>query len=163
MEITIRTATEADFDAVRSNTVRAYTDAGFVDDEYAYTYILASIEAKSNYAALWVAEADGAVVGSVFVTQAGGDYSDVAHDGELEFRMLAVEPKAQGQGIGHKLVESVVDHARRSPGISAVVLTTGPGMVRTHAMYESFGFHRVPERDLQLSEDFSLFTYKLQL
>jgi ribosomal protein S18 acetylase RimI-like enzyme len=163
MDITIRPAAEADFDAIRRNTVEAYAEAGFIDDEYAYNHILAGVEESEKYAALLVAEQDGKIVGSVFVTQAGGEYSDVAHDGELEFRMLAVVPEAQRRGTGRRLVEAVIERARQDPETTAVVLTTGPRMTRQHSLYESLGFERIPERDFLLTDDFALHLYKLAL
>lgn len=163
MEITIRPAVEADFGAIRRNTVEAYAEAGYIDDEYAYNHILAGVEEGQQYASLLVAEKDGAVVGSVFLTRAGGEYSDVAHDGELEFRMLAVDPAAQHQGIGLRLVEAVIEMARADAEVNSVVLTTGPGMLRQHTLYESLGFIRIPARDFFLADDFALHVYKLSL
>jgi predicted N-acetyltransferase YhbS len=162
MDITVRPADSNDFAEIRRITVEAYADAGYIDDEYAYNHILGAIE-DHGYAgaSLLVAESDGAIVGSVFVTRAGGDFSDVAHDGELEFRMLAVRPEHQHQGIAHALVQAVIDRARRDPELSGVVLTIAPQMDGQHKLYEEMNFVRIPNRDFLLSDSFALHVYKL--
>lgn len=164
MDITVRPAGGNDFADIRRITVEAYADAGYIDDEYAYNHILGAIEDRGYAgASLLVAESDGAIVGSVFVTRAGGDFSDVAHDGELEFRMLAVAPDHQHRGIGHALVQAVIDRARRDPDLTGVVLTIAPNMDGQHKLYEEMNFVRIPSRDFLLSDTFALHVYKLAL
>ena len=163
MDINIRSADRNDFAEIRRITVAAYSDAGYIDDEYAYNHILAAIEEGYSGSSLLVAESAGKIMGSVFVTRAGGDFSDVAHDGELEFRMLAVEPGEQHMGIGHALVASVIARARKDPDVSAVVLTIAPNMDGQHKLYESMDFVRVPARNFLLSDTFALHVYKLTL
>ncbi|KRF05018.1 GNAT family N-acetyltransferase [Arthrobacter sp. EH-1B-1] len=163
MDINIRSADRNDFAEIRRITVAAYSDAGYIDDEYAYNHILAAIEEGYSGSSLLVAESAGKIVGSVFVTRAGGDFSDVAHDGELEFRMLAVEPGEQHKGIGHALVAAVIERARMDPDVSAVVLTIAPNMDGQHKLYESMDFVRVPARNFLLSDTFALHVYKLTL
>lgn len=163
MDITVRSADKSDFAEIRRITVEAYSNAGYIDDEYAYNHILAAIEEGHAGSSLLVAESDGKIVGSVFVTRPGGDFSDVAHDGELEFRMLAVEPGEQHKGIGHRLVEEVIERARRDPDMSGVVLTIAPEMNGQHALYESLNFTRIPARDFMLTDTFALHVYKLSL
>lgn len=163
MDITVRQADRSDFGDIRRITVDAYSDAGYIDDEYAYNHILAAVEEGYAGSSLLVAECDGRIVGSVFITRPGGDFSDVAHDGELEFRMLAVEPGQQHQGIGHRLVQAVIDRARRDPDVSGVVLTIAPQMNGQHALYESMNFVRIPTRDFLLSDTFALHVYRFAL
>ncbi|GAB3548856.1 GNAT family N-acetyltransferase [Arthrobacter tumbae] len=163
MDINIRSADRNDFGEIRRITVAAYSDAGYIDDEYAYNHILAAIEEGYSGSSLLVAESAGRIVGSVFVTRAGGDFSDVAHDGELEFRMLAVEPGEQHKGIAHGLVAAVIERARIDPDVSAVVLTIAPNMDGQHKLYESMDFVRVPARNFLLSDTFALHVYKLTL
>ncbi|WP_323961109.1 GNAT family N-acetyltransferase [Arthrobacter sp. JZ12] len=163
MDITVRQASKSDFGDIRRITVDAYSDAGYVDDEYAYNHILAALEEGTSGSSLLVAEADGKIVGSVFLTRPGGDFSDVAHDGELEFRMLAVAPDYQHQGIAHHLVQAVIDHARQDPEVSGVVLTIAPQMDGQHKLYEEMNFTRIPARDFMLTDSFALHVYKLAL
>ena len=163
VEITVRQADTSEFGEIRRITVGAYSDAGYIDDEYAYNHILAGIEEGYAGSSLLVAESGGTLVGSVFVTRPGGDFSDVAHDGELEFRMLAVEPDQQHRGVGRALVQAVIDRARRDPDVSGVVLTIAPDMDGQHKLYEEMNFVRIPSRDFLLTETFALHVYKLAL
>lgn len=66
---------------------------------------------------MWVVEAVGKVVAAVTLTFAGQPYSEIARDGELEFRMLAVDPAYQGSGVGRAVALESVEHARQLPSI----------------------------------------------
>lgn len=163
--LTIRPVQPEDFDDVRRITRGAYLEAGyFADDSHPYMAVLSDIEHRAQHAEVWVAERDGAVVGSVALTFAGQRYTDIAVEGELEFRMLAVDPAVQRGGVGRAMVERIIEHARTLPGIEAVSLTSGSDMVRAHRLYESMGFVRVPERDWEVpNEDILLWVFRLPL
>ncbi|WP_326964644.1 GNAT family N-acetyltransferase [Arthrobacter sp. PL16] len=163
--ITIRPIRTQDFEDVRRITRGAYLEAGyFTDEAHPYVAVLSDIEHRAQHAEVWVAERDGVVVGSVALTFAGQRYTDIAVEGELEFRMLAVDPAVQRGGVGRAMVERIIDHARTLPGIEAVSLTSGSDMVRAHRLYESMGFVRVPERDWEVpNEDILLWVFRLSL
>lgn len=163
--ITIRPIQPGDYDAVRRITRGAYLEAGyFADEAHPYMAVLADIEHRAEHAEVWVAERDGVVVGSVALTFAGQRYTDIAIEGELEFRMLAVDPAVQRGGVGRAMVERIIEHARTLPGIEAVSLTSGSDMVRAHRLYESMGFVRVPSRDWEVpNEDILLWVFRLPL
>ncbi len=111
-----------------------------------------------------MAEAAGQVVAAVTLTFAGQPYSELATGGELEFRMLAVDPACQGGGVGRAVVRKVVDHARQLPGIGAISITSATFMERAHRLYESLGFRRAPERDWYVpGEDVLLWVFRLEL
>ena len=164
-DITIRPVRSEDYDDVRRITRGAYLAAGyFADDSHPYMAVLSDVEHRAQHAEIWVAERDGTVVGSVALTFAGQRYTDIAVEGELEFRMLAVDPAVQRAGVGRAMVERIIDHARTLPGIEAVSLTSGSDMVRAHRLYESMGFVRVPERDWYVpNEDILLWVFRLPL
>ncbi|WP_425455979.1 GNAT family N-acetyltransferase [Arthrobacter echini] len=163
--IVIRPVTPEDYDDVRRITRDAYIEAGYFDDDtHPYVVVLSDIEHRAQHAQVWVAERDGAVVGSVAITFAGQRYTDIAVEGELEFRMLAVDPAVQRGGIGRAMVERIIEHARTLPGIEAVSLTSGSDMLRAHQLYLSMGFHRVPERDWWVpNEDILLWVFRREL
>lgn len=163
--IVIRPVRPEDYDDVRRITRDAYLSAGyFADESHPYVSVLMDVEHRAEHAEVWVAERDGAVVGSTALTFAGQRYTDIAVEGELEFRMLAVDPTLQRGGVGRALVERVVEHARSLPGIEAVSLTSGTDMVRAHRLYESMGFVRVPERDWVVpGEGMLLWVFRLAL
>lgn len=145
--LSIRPVGKNDFDAVRRITLEAYLSAGHIDESHPYLRVLADVERRAGCAQVWVAEVDREAKGSVMLTFPGQPFSEVAREQELEFRMLAVDPAAQGRGVGRAMVEWILAHARALDLVHAVVLTTAPRMVAAHRLYESLGFRRVPERD----------------
>lgn len=60
--------------------------------------VLEDVEHRAEQAPVWVAEAAGKVVAAVTLTFYGQPYSEIALDGELEFRMLAVDPTTGAPG-----------------------------------------------------------------
>ena len=148
MQITIRPATATDFDDVARLTREAYLAAGhFPAADHPYLVHVSDVAHRARHAEIWVAERDGKVAGAVTLAQVGGEYADIAREGELEFRMLAVDPGLQRSGVGRALVDAIVEYARTLPGINAVSLTTGSDWTAAHRLYESLGFNRAPERD----------------
>ena len=164
MNVAFRRAAPSDFPDVRRITRDAYVHAGHFSAEHPYMDVLDDVEHRAEHAQVWVAESGGRVVAAVTLTFAGEPYSEIAVDGELEFRMLAVDPACQGNGLGRAMVGKVVEHARQLPGIEAISITSATFMERAHALYESFGFRRTPERDWYVpGEDVLLWVFTLQL
>ncbi len=142
----IRTAREAEFAAIGALTVEVYVGEGHVDPESPYIADLSDTATRAKSAEVLVAARGGEVLGSVTIARPQTPYADIARAGELEFRMLAVDKRARGAGIGAALVNTVIDTAR-AEGFEAVVLTTMPLMADARRMYERLGFIHAPERD----------------
>ncbi|MCC9176036.1 GNAT family N-acetyltransferase [Arthrobacter sp. zg-Y179] len=161
MSITIRLATEADFDDIRRITREAYLHGNHIEADNPYVKELENVEDRAKHTELWVAELDGKVAASAAITYAGQPYTDIAIEGELEFRMLAVDPAVQRGGVGRAMVNAIVDYARNKDGIDAVSLTSMTTMLNAHALYLSCGFERVPERDWTVpGEDYILWVFR---
>jgi len=119
---------------------------------------------RAGQATIWVAERDGAVIGSVTLALAGEPYADIALHDELEFRMLVVDPAVQRSGAGQAMVQAIVSHARSLPSISGIALTTGASWESAHGLYRKNGFRRVPDRDWFVpGTDTKLLVYRLDL
>ena len=96
------------------------------------------------------------------VCPAGSPWREIGRDGEGEFRMLAVAPEAQGQGVGMALAEMVVERFR-SEGARGIALSSLESMAGAHRIYDRLGFHRDPERDWSPAPGVHLIAYHLEL
>ncbi|MDJ0457751.1 GNAT family N-acetyltransferase [Arthrobacter sp. NQ7] len=164
MSVTLRRAAPPDFPDVRRITRDAYLKAGHFEADHPYMGVLEDVEHRAQHAQVWLAEAGGRPVAAVTLTFAGQPYTEIAREGELEFRMLAVDPACQGSGVGRTVVRAIVEHARQLPGIEGISITSATFMERAHALYQSLGFRRTPERDWYVpGEDVLLWVFTLEL
>ena len=89
--------------------------------------------------ACWIAERDGANVGSVFLVQARDETTHAAVDGSARLRLLLVEPAARGLGLGVRLVDECTRFARAA-GYRKVVLWTHRNLLAARAIYRKAGY-----------------------
>ncbi len=146
--ITVRAAERRDFDAVERLTVAAYRADGQVPPGHPYERTLSDVADRAAGGHLLVAEdtGDGRVLGTVLFVLPGTRYAELSRPGEAEFRMLAVDPAAQGRGVGEVLVRACLDRAVELD-CRALVIYTRDVAEAAQRLYARLGFTRIPERD----------------
>lgn len=147
---------------VSALVVETYVGGGFINPDSPYVETLRDAAARADEADVLVARLGGQVVGTVTFCLAGNRWANIARPGEAEFRMLAVDPRVQGRGIGRLLVQECLARTAAC-GASATVITTEPEMVVAQRMYEHLGFVRTPDRDWSPGPGIDLLTYRREV
>ncbi|MDA9492314.1 bifunctional helix-turn-helix transcriptional regulator/GNAT family N-acetyltransferase [Bradyrhizobium sp. CCBAU 11361] len=110
--------------------------------DISYEALVAEICAQfiKNYDAArehcWIAEAGGEPIGSIFLVKATDEIA--------KLRLLQVEKKARGLGVGRALVEQCIQGARER-GYSKMTLWTQSILLAARGIYQNVGFKLVKE------------------
>ena len=145
----VRKATSRDMPAVGRlgalliRTHNQFDPARFIpataDSADGYAWFLGT-QLRRRDAAVFVAEANGHVIGYTYVTVEGEDWmslrgpAGVLHD-------IVTDPEHRGRGAGRMLLDAALAFVK-AHGVAQVVLYTAEGNETAHRMFERAGFRR---------------------
>jgi GNAT superfamily N-acetyltransferase len=143
--VELRRIRPEEHDAAGDVCVAAYQPflTGAEDD---YAQRLHDVATRAAQAEVWVAVVGGRVVGNVTYCPPGSPWREIGRDDEGEFRMLAVDPAAQGAGAGTALARMCEERAREH-GATGMALSSLATMTAAHRVYARLGYDRDPDRD----------------
>lgn len=152
----VRVARGGDVAQAGALTAEAYHADRLLEPDDEYEAELRDADRRAEEATLLVAavpRGEGAaegladvVVGTLTLAPAGSSYAEIAEEGEVELRMLAVAPEARNRGVAELLVLGALREAV-DRGARRVVLSTLDAMVTARRLYARLGFVERPERD----------------
>ena len=103
----------------------------------------------------WIAEKDGDIVGSVFLVKQS--------DSTAKLRLLLVEPKARGLGLGTRLVNECIKFAQQV-GYSKITLWTNNILSAARHTYQKAGFRLINDQPHRsFGQDLVAQTWELKL
>ena len=123
---------------------------------------LRDVASKRQVAKVWVYERGGEVVGTVALWPAGAPRTEAWIPGGVDLRHLAVDERHRGGDISRALLDVCEAHAR-AVRAKAVCLHVRRGAVGVRKLYESRGYVRRPEGDLDLRPEVFLEALALPL
>ena len=159
----VRRLRAGEHDAAGALVVTAYRALPGAHMSGGYELELAAVARRDVEADVLVAADSGVLIGCVtFVPDCANPWAEDLEEGEASIRMLAVDPAAQGRGVGRALLDACV-HQAHSLGRKAIFLHSTPWMAAAHRLYARMGFVRVPERDWLPVPDVPLLAFRLDL
>jgi ribosomal protein S18 acetylase RimI-like enzyme len=148
-KILIREARAEELAAVESLVKAAYREFQELVPAAGWERWMASIAetVRSPDGALIVAESGGRLCGAVqFYPDATRSAQGQWPPGSGTIRILGVEPRCRGRGLGTRLTEECLRRARELK-LPTIFLYTGEFMLSARHIYEKLGFNRAPEFD----------------
>jgi ribosomal protein S18 acetylase RimI-like enzyme len=150
--------TDGDWEQATSLMQRVYVGGGYTAAASASDFMTRKNLEPAGQLLVAVDDAD-VVLGAVLLLHPVSALRQLAGAEEREFRLLAVDDKARGNGVGERLVQACMDRAFAA-GAQAVVLWTQPSMHSAQRLYARLGFQRVSERDQEDARGFTRLVYR---
>lgn len=153
----LRDAIADEFPSIRTQRVSSYEEHAEKIPEAHWKALKQAISSDADLqqgVERIVAEFDGEIVGSVALFPAKTD----AYEGYVdeldypEIRMLAVTPRARGNGVAAALISECIRRTK-AKGFSSIGLHTADFMESAMRLYERLGFERLPQFDFEPADD----------
>lgn len=129
-------------------------------DEDGYATELADVARRVREAVVLVAlDGDDLLGGLTHVPDEHNPFAETDVPDAASIRMLAVDPAAQGRGVGEALVRASLARAA-ADGRAEVVLHSTTAMTTAHRLYRRLGFVRAEELDWYPEPDFLLMGFR---
>lgn len=110
-------------------------------------YMLDVDELLASGVSVAVARADSTAVGMGALVERG--------DGTAELKRMFVRADARGQGIAGRIL-STLEELARTRAVHLLQLETGPLQPAAIALYEKFGYRRIPNFGQYVGDEFSV-------
>jgi ribosomal protein S18 acetylase RimI-like enzyme len=150
-------SSDKEWDQATALLQRVYVEGGFTAAEQAASFMTrANLEPAGTL--LLAVEGMDTVIGAVLLLHPDSALRQLAEAEEREFRVLGVDERARGRGVGELLVRGCLERSLAA-GARSVVIWTQPLMYSAHRLYERLGFERAPERDVQDPRGFTRLVY----
>lgn len=161
--MTVRRVAPEEYEALGALTTAAYRSLLGEDMDAGYAAELADVAGRAALVDVLVeVDESGRLLGGVTYVPGPGPLAWFTGAGDAGVRMLAVDPPAQGRGVGARLVQACIDRAL-SAGKQRLLLHTTAPMVVAHRLYERAGFQRDLAHDHELEGGLLLLAYVLDL
>lgn len=169
MDYHIRDARPEEFREIGALMVKVYSQLkGFPkpDEQPKYYEKLVNIgglTTKPETKLLVVASQDGQLAGALVyfgnMKYYGSGGKATKEKNAAAFRLLAVDPRHRGLGLGKMLTQACIDMARES-GTGQMIIHSTRAMQVAWNMYENLGFVRAPDLDF-MQDQLSVFGFRL--
>jgi len=104
----------------------------------------------------FICENTDEIVGMAYLVSKGNP-TDIFHKDWCYIRMVGVDPKFSGKGIGKKLTQMCIDYAKENDE-QFIALHTSEFMNSARHIYEKIGFKAIKELDLRYGKRYWLYT-----
>ncbi|MFC6082952.1 GNAT family N-acetyltransferase [Sphaerisporangium aureirubrum] len=153
----VREAHPGEMTAVGELRVAAYEAEGLLTAHPAYAGMLRAL-GTNGHGEVLVAVEDDQILGTAMMDPYHPGSELATGPKEAEMRALAVDPNAQGRGVGATLIRAVLDRAA-ARGATSLLLSTQPAMKTAQRLYLAQGFTRLPNRDWAPIPGFTLLAF----
>ena len=161
MEINFRSDTSQDKDKLQQLGLSSYTQFKTVLTEENWNKMHGFLTAESSYTDLldrskcFVCESGDDLIGMAYLVPSGNPTE--IFQGEWSYiRMVGVDPAFSGNGIGKKLVQMCLNHAKET-NEKVVALHTSEFMNSARYIYENLGFNQIKELEQLFGKKYWLY------